>query len=358
MQGILDLPGTMAQSLQELATTMAFGRDPMPPPQLAPTPKDTVLRDGIAQLYRFRRPEGAPAALRGARCCVVPSMINRWYVLDLRRGNELLRGLVAAGHRRLPPRLGRAPRRGPLPHLGRGARPPRTAWCARCCATPAPTASGILGYCMGATLSSIYTALHPEKVCALVNLAGPIDFSKGGLLGAHGRPPLVRQQRGGRRGQRPRRRRCRTGFSAMRPTLKLSKIVGYSRPHGASRRATGSTRWRPGATTTSPSPRRRTETYITELYQKNLLVRGEHRVRGRVARTSRTSPAPSWPSAPSATPSARCPRRSAAHRARGSQRHATCHVPGGHVGAVVGRPRVEGALPCRPPQWLRERLDA
>ena len=96
MQGILDLPGTMAQSLQELATTMAFGRDPMPPPQLAPTPKDTVLRDGIAQLYRFRRPEGAPTATRRP-LLVVPSMINRWYVLDLRRGNSFCEALAAAG---------------------------------------------------------------------------------------------------------------------------------------------------------------------------------------------------------------------------------------------------------------------
>ncbi len=42
---------------------------------------------------------------------------------------------------------------------------------------------GILSYCMGATLSTLYAALHPEHVAALVNLAGPIDFAHAGLLG-------------------------------------------------------------------------------------------------------------------------------------------------------------------------------
>jgi polyhydroxyalkanoate synthase len=35
----------------------------------------------------------------------------------------------------------------------------------------------ILGYCMGGTLSAIYTALHPEKVRNLILLAAPVDWS-------------------------------------------------------------------------------------------------------------------------------------------------------------------------------------
>lgn len=41
----------------------------------------------------------------------------------------------------------------------------------------------VLGYCMGGTLSAIYTALHPEKVRNLLLLAAGIDFStREGLL--------------------------------------------------------------------------------------------------------------------------------------------------------------------------------
>ena len=35
----------------------------------------------------------------------------------------------------------------------------------------------ILGYCMGGTMSAIYTALHPEKVKNLILLAAPVDWS-------------------------------------------------------------------------------------------------------------------------------------------------------------------------------------
>jgi len=40
----------------------------------------------------------------------------------------------------------------------------------------------LLGYCMGGPLSACYAALHPEPVKNLVNMAGPIDFGKGGLF--------------------------------------------------------------------------------------------------------------------------------------------------------------------------------
>src|SRR5262249_43238164 len=61
--------------------------------RLATTPRDTVHRDGTAQLYRFRseRKGGAAPVL------LVPSIINRWYVLDLRPGASLAEHLVAKG---------------------------------------------------------------------------------------------------------------------------------------------------------------------------------------------------------------------------------------------------------------------
>ena len=63
--------------------------------QLAPTPRDELLHDGSATLLRFRRQErgGSP----GVPVLLVPSLINRWYVLDLRRQASLVEALVAAG---------------------------------------------------------------------------------------------------------------------------------------------------------------------------------------------------------------------------------------------------------------------
>ena len=63
---------------------------------LAPTPKDAILRDGTATLYRFR--SSANAAPAGAApLLLVPSMINRWYVLDLKPGGSVAGALVDGG---------------------------------------------------------------------------------------------------------------------------------------------------------------------------------------------------------------------------------------------------------------------
>jgi polyhydroxyalkanoate synthase len=47
----------------------------------------------------------------------------------------------------------------------------------------------VLGYCMGGTMSAMFTALHPERVKNLILLAAPIDFaSSDGLLNLWTRP--------------------------------------------------------------------------------------------------------------------------------------------------------------------------
>ena len=64
--------------------------------ELMPTPKDTLHRDGTAQLYRFRRPDQVTGEA-GMPLLLVPSMINRWYVLDLRRGASMAESLTRSG---------------------------------------------------------------------------------------------------------------------------------------------------------------------------------------------------------------------------------------------------------------------
>jgi polyhydroxyalkanoate synthase len=36
----------------------------------------------------------------------------------------------------------------------------------------------VLGYCMGGSMTAMYTALHPDKVANLIMLAAPVDWSK------------------------------------------------------------------------------------------------------------------------------------------------------------------------------------
>src|SRR5262249_18711737 len=133
---------------------------PRPEMRLAPTARDVIWADGTARLYRFRGPSG-PSGV-GAPVLLVPSLINRWDILDLRPGASLVEALLAAGldtycldwgvpedeDRYLGwddvvARLGRA-----LRFVQRNTR---------------ADALGLLGYCMGGTLAGIAAALAPER---------------------------------------------------------------------------------------------------------------------------------------------------------------------------------------------------
>ena len=116
-----------------------------------------------------------PARRRGARAVlVVPSLINRWEVLDLTAEKSLIRALASAGLRpylvdwgapggeergfdlaAYVARLGRA-----LAFVVRRAR----------------RAPIVMGYCMGGTMAVALTQLYPRRIAGLALLAAPWDF--------------------------------------------------------------------------------------------------------------------------------------------------------------------------------------
>lgn len=294
---------------------------------MATTENDVLFRDGTARLLRFR------GSSRGTPLLLVPSLINRWYVLDLRPGASLAAALVAAGVDTwcldwgVPEDEDRyLTWEDVLSRLDRAARfVQRT--------TGAPKLS-ILGYCMGATLSSIWAALHPSRVASLINLAGPIDFSRAGQLATMVRPdwfdvgaltetgnvaPLQLQ----------------SGFFALRPTQPQAKLAGYlERCHDPGARAAFDALegW---ASDNVPFPAAAYRTYIEELYQQNALYRGTHRAFGRAADLSAIR-APTM--VIGAERDAICPVEAASallDRVSSTKRELLV-VPGGHVGAVVG----------------------
>lgn len=318
--------------------------------KLAQTPRDTLLRDGTAQLYRFRRSSGA--ADPGMPLLLVPSMINRWYVLDLRPGASLAHALVEGGLDTWCLDWG-VPRDEDrylewdeiLDRLGRMVRRVKRE-------TGAPKV-GVLGYCMGGTLSAIWTALHPGDVACLVNLAGPIDFAEGGVLREMVDPrwfdPFALTAPGNLSPWQ-----MQSGFVAMRPTAQIAKWVGYAdRAHDKKARVSFGAleAW---AGDNIPFPARAYQRYIHDLYQDNQLVEGRHRVRGRAVDlgaircpvmtvvTSRDTICPP-------------PAASALNERCGSDDKRLFTVPGGHVGAVVGG-KAPTVLYPELTQWLRSKL--
>jgi len=237
------------------------------------SPRDVVLRDGTASLYRFRGSHGGPPIL------LVPSLINRWYVLDLRRGASLVEGLTSAGldvfcldwgvpededrHLGWDDVLGR---------LFRAMRRVRR--------ISGSSSIGLLGYCMGGTLAAIASALEPTWVSSLVNLLGPIDFSKGGILREMVDPQWFDGRAVADAGNvAP--HQMQAGFLAMRPTGTMAKWVGFfDRMHdpAAVEAFVALETW---ASDNVAFPAEAYATYIRELYQENRLVAGTHAVRGR-----------------------------------------------------------------------------
>lgn len=316
-------------------------------PPLAQTPRDEHPLEGGARLYRFRGPAAASVA---RPILLVPSLINRWYVLDLRPGASLVEALVGAGFDvwLLDWGIPQAEDRyldwdGVLRRLGRAAR--------RVQRETAQPNIGILGYCMGGTLTTIFTAQHPELVRALVTLAAPIDFAQGGMLRrmvdpAWFDPGAVADAGNVAPSQ------MQAGFAALRPTLDAAKLVAMPELDATQRAAfLALDAW---ASDTIPFPAEAYRRYIGEMYQGNQLVAGTHRANGREARLG----AITCPTLViTATRDTICPPGSAkallAHVT--STDTATIEVSGGHVGAVVGSKAAREMYPALA-RWLAPRL--
>jgi len=335
-------------------------------PKLAPTPRAVIRRDGPARLLRFGAPADAPTttpagALKAGELAagagdmpvlVVPSMINRWYIVDLRAGSSLVGALVGAGLNTFCLDWGRARDEDRyftwddvIARLARAVR-----WVRRY--TGAPRVA-LVGYCMGATLAGIYAALQHERVGALVNLLGPFDFSEAGDLGhsvdkrwfdpaaltAAGNLSALQMQ---------------SGFVAMRPTAQLAKWVTladrWQQPDTLQSFAALET-W---ANDNVPFPAAAYVTYIRDLYQHNALVSGNHAVGGRRVDLGRIS-------CPLLTVVAGrdgiCPPAAATalNECAASTDSEVLVVPGGHVGAVIGR-RARTVLYPRLTSWLQKRV--
>lgn len=137
-------------------------------------------------------PEAADPA--GPPVLVVPSLINRPYVLDLVPERSLLRWLAGRGLRPLLMDWG-AP--GPaeaafdLDAYGRERLLPALAEARRLAGGPVP----VVGYCMGGTLAVGLAARAPAEVAALVTIGAPWDFtSTSGVAG--GLRAMIRAEEG------------------------------------------------------------------------------------------------------------------------------------------------------------------
>jgi polyhydroxyalkanoate synthase len=307
--------------------------------RVAPTPRDTVHRDGKGSLYRFRRAhrDGGPPAGRPPThvpVLLVPSMINRWYVLDLREGASVAAALTDGTPWEtycfdwgVPEDEDRyVSWDDVVARLDRVVR--------RLLRITGASQVALVGYSMGATLSGIYAALRPARVAALVNLAGPFDFARAGRLATMVDPRWFDVSLMAAAGNLS-AFQIQSGFVALAPTAMFTKWIDlFEKIHDADAREAFAAleTW---ASDNIPFPAAAYATYVRELYQENRLVKGEHWVRGERVDLSRIT------CATLAVVGERdliCPPAAvtAMHDATRARVKDVLSVHGGHVGAVVG----------------------
>ncbi len=249
-------------------------------PPVGTTPHAVVWTENKWRLLRF-----SPTVRRYRRpILMVPSLINRWYVLDLGPGRSLIEWLVAQGHEVYCIDWGTPGAEDRFltwddiggRYLGRAV---------RLCARSSPTGDvHVLGYCLGGTLTTAYVAAFPEGVASMLALAAPIDFSQAGvmaqwtrtptfdvrsILGAFGNVPWPLMQ---------------ASFKMMKPLLDAQKVVGLLDRAWDDEFLDGflvTERW--GNDNVS-FPGECYARYIEELYRGNALMAGTFSVLGRPAR--------------------------------------------------------------------------
>jgi len=139
------------------------------------TPTQTVYSEDKLRLLRYE--SDVPKRFE-TPLIVVFALINRPYILDLKKSKSVVRHFLEAGFDVYNVDWG-IPSRGDrflsiedyvegyMEHVIDHVR--ERSGCARV---------NILGYCMGGSMSAMYAALHPEKIRNLMLLAAPVDWSE------------------------------------------------------------------------------------------------------------------------------------------------------------------------------------
>ncbi len=142
------------------------------------TPREEIWRAGNVSLLKFESPD----EVQGTPMLIIPSLINRWYILDVTEETSYIRQLA----QKRPTFIldwgypGTEVGHMPLSHyyhktIKRAIRQIRKV-----------TGSGkvdMLGYCIGGTMAYAFSCLEPELVDHLILLTAPLDFDQSGILG-------------------------------------------------------------------------------------------------------------------------------------------------------------------------------
>jgi polyhydroxyalkanoate synthase len=317
-------------SVKRLFNLASLATRPKPP--VGRTPSDVVFSENKWRLLRYRS-----AARKHQRpILLVPSLINRHYVLDLLPGKSFAEWLVAQGWDVYCVDWGTP---GPEDRyvtfddvcdaaLGRAIR--------RAAKTSGADKVHLLGYCLGGTLTTIHAAVHHERIASMCALAAPVRFDSPGLLEAWTRTPTFDVRAIVNATGNVPWQLMQSAFHMLRPTLNLSKTVHMVDRAWDDEFLDGFLALETWGNDNVSFPGECYVRYIEELYRGDALRKGTFTLGGRPARLENVT----------------CPllvvsfehdnivpkeAATALVELAGSKVRKHVHLPGGHVGAVVSR---------------------
>ncbi|MBL4637258.1 MAG: alpha/beta fold hydrolase [Kofleriaceae bacterium] len=160
---------------------------PLRKAKIAPTPSEVVHHENKWSLLRYKA--GPQGGKYKRPIVMVPSLINRHYVLDLAPEKSMVAYLVEQGHDVYIIDWGKPGREDKFltlddiadRYIGRATR-------------VAARLSGVskvhlLGYCMGGIFTTMHIARRPERIASHVAIAAPLSFDNGGILSTWTRSP-------------------------------------------------------------------------------------------------------------------------------------------------------------------------
>lgn len=239
-----------------------------------PQPADLVWRAGPATLVRYR----SDSPRLGTPVVLVPSLINRAAILDLRPGQSLVEHLLGKGLDVYLVDWGEPSAADA--HLDLKAYALRLLPSALQAARRESGADSVhvFGYCLGGTLALIAAALRPAGIASLLTLTTPVDLREAGSMGVLTDERLVDLERLTRAWPVVPGRALWSAFQALDPTGNLRKARRYRANEDAGFRARFKAQ---EAWLNDPVPvTARAIRDVVQLYRNNSLAEGRLRLGG------------------------------------------------------------------------------
>ncbi len=317
-------------------------------PATGQTPHTVVWTENKWRLLHF-----APIERRFATpVLMVPSLINRWYVLDLGRERSVIEWLVDQGHDvycidwGTPTSEDRYQTWDDIAgtYVGRAVRV-----AARRSGAPKVH---LLGYCLGGTIAATYAAAFPDQVASLLALAAPIDFSVAGIMATWTQTPTfdvasIVEAFGNVPWQL-----LQASFHLLRPTLTAAKTVTVLDRAWDDEFLDGFLLTEKWGRDNVSFPGACYARYIDELYRKNALVAGTFSLLGRPVRLEAIT-CPVLAIAFTDDNIVPVPSAQALIDRVGSRDKQILVDRGGHVGAVVSRKASKKLWPALSTFWAQ-----